>query len=93
MFYTDPVTGTPVGTDAVGNIYARDGGIPHVVTLPQHPEWGAGNWLNPVVGIVSEKDSPTKGGTWGYTFFTAPANGKGSFGIYNTYHINRDGSF
>ena len=90
MFYTDPVTGRAVATDKDGNIYARADTIPHVVTLGQHPEWGAGNWLNPCVGIISEKDAS---GTWGYTFFTTPANGKGGFGIYNTYHINRDGTF
>ena len=94
MFYTDPVTGLLVATDIDGNIYARPGAIPNVVTLGQHPEWDAGGAEsaggNPCVGIVSEKDAD---GSWGYTFLTKPASGSGSFGIYDTYHIRRDGTF
>lgn len=97
MFYTDPVTGLLVATDRNGNIYARADALPHVVTLGQHPEWKAGwaeSWsVNPCVGIVSERDSTAKGGTWGYTFICQPTSGAGGLGIYNTYHINRDGSF
>jgi hypothetical protein len=97
MFFTHPVSGLLVGTDADGNIYARDGALAHVVTLPQNPGWKAGSaasgGANPCIGIEAEKDSPAKGSGWGYTFTCKPTSGKGSFGPYNLYHINADGSF
>lgn len=92
LFTTDPTSGKIIATDASGNLYVDEGGIPglSVVTLGQHPQWGAGNELAPCVGIAMEKDPD---GTWGYTFFTAPLNGKGSYGPYNRYHANRNGTF
>ena len=94
MFATDPITGIAVATDADGNFYGN--GIPGlgVVTLSQHPTWGAGGTesagTNPCVGIAWEKDTD---GTWGYTYFTKPTSGKGSWGPYNRYHIRRSGAF
>ena len=90
MFDRDPVTGIVVGTDASGDFFGS--GIPGlgVVTLPMHPEWGAGTPTNPCVGFMFEKDAD---GTWGYTYFTAPASGHGSWGPYNRYHIRRNGTF
>lgn len=93
MICTDLDTGKALGTDTSGNLYAEPGQLPAVVTLPEHPEWNAGGTEanGPCVGIVSELDA--NGSTHGYTFITQPANGKGSWGIYNKYHVNRDGSF
>lgn len=97
MFFTHPVSGLLVATDQDGEIYARDGAMPHVVTLAQFPAMRAGSaesgGANPCVGIVAEKDSAAKGGGWGYTFLTKPTSGPGSFGPYDTYHVNADGSF
>ena len=93
MFTTDPTSGHAIGTDIDGNFYGGAPGLV-IVTLPQHPEWKAGaaasGGTNPCVGIAMEKDA---GGSWGYTYFTKPANGVGSWGPYNRYHINRNGSF
>jgi len=97
MFDRDPVTGGLIGTDRDGNFYADAsvlaGGL-KIVTLPEHPDWKAGwseSWsADPCVGVMFEKDMD---GTWGYTYFTQPAAGKGSWGIYNRYHINRNGTF
>jgi hypothetical protein len=93
MFTTDPTSGHAIGTDIDGNFYGGAPGLA-IVTLPQHPEWKAGaaasGGTNPCVGIAMEKDTS---GSWGYTYFTKPANGVGSWGPYNRYHINRNGSF
>ena len=94
MFDRDPVTGIVVGTDADGNFYGS--GIPGlgVVTLGQHPNWGAGQsesgGQNPCVGFMFERDAD---GTWGYTYFTKPASGQGSWGPYDKYHVKRNGTF
>lgn len=97
MFFTHPVSGLLVATDADGEIFARPGALPHQVGLNQHPDWKAGaaesGGSNPVVGIVAEKDAPAKGGGWGYTFITRPSPGPGSFGPFDLYHINADGTF
>lgn len=91
----DPVSGKILLTDENGDLFARPG-IPGLVMvgLNTHPEWHAGNNesgdANPCIGLLFEKDA---GGTWGYTFVTKPASGVGSFGPYNLYHINRNGTF
>lgn len=86
----DPESGLIVATDAAGNLYCREN-IPgfKVITLGDYPNWGAGNTLNPCVGIVFEKGAGES--TYGYTYFTAPVNGKGGFGPYDTWHIPRLG--
>jgi hypothetical protein len=96
MFTTDPQTGLAMGTDKDGNLYLSPGmgaQAPAVVTLAEHPEWKAGNaesWTaNPCVGLVAERDTD---GTWGYTYVTQPASGQGSWGIYDRYHVRRNGS-
>jgi len=95
MFMTDPETGIGIATDADGNLYVDEGGIPdlRITTLGQHPEWHAGaaasGGQNPCVGITPWKD-PT--GRWGYCYWTKPASGHGSCGPYSTYHIRRDGT-
>lgn len=93
MFTTDPASGVAIGTDVDGNFIGGAPGLT-IVTLGMHPEWKAGAahsaGQNPCVGIAMEKDAA---GTWGYTYFTKPANGKGSWGPYNRYHINRNGTF
>lgn len=92
---TDQASGKLIGTDANGDFYGDSYNPPIVqVGLNQHPEWKAGEaesaGQNPCIGIVSEKDAD---GTWGYTYITAPTSGKGGWGPYNRYHINRNGTF
>ena len=90
---TDPESGLAVATDANGDLFVTPG-VPGlaVVTLGQHPEWGAGQVEsagdNPCVGIVFEKDAD---GTWGYTYITKPSSGVGGFGPYDKYHVPRGG--
>ena len=90
---TDPESGLAVATDANGDLFVTPG-VPNlkVVTLGEHPEWGAGEsesgGSNPCVGIAFEKDAD---GTWGYTYFTQPSSGVGSFGPYDKYHVPRMG--
>ncbi len=95
MFTTDPVSGLAIATDADGALYVTPGVQDLVVqNLVNHPQWQAGEaesaGQNPCVGIAMEKDGD---GSWGYTFFTKPASGVGSFGPYDKYHVNRNGTF
>ena len=92
---TDPASGHLIGTDENGDFYGGNYSPPLVqVGLNQHPEWKAGEiesaGQNPCIAIVPEKDAD---GSWGYTYITAPTSGKGSWGPYNRYHINRNGTF
>ena len=97
MFDRDPVSNGLIGTDRDGNLYCDPAVLArglHIVTLPEHPDWKAGwdeSWsADPCVGVMFEKDMD---GTWGYTYLTQPVSGKGSWGIYNRYHINANGTF
>jgi len=93
MYMTDPESKKVICTDADGNMYAEPGSIPVVVTLGQHPQWQAGSaesgGTNPVVGITPWGD---QNGEWGFCFITKPSSGSGSFGPYDLYHINRNGT-
>lgn len=91
---TDPESGKVMASDADGDLYVDEGGIPDLVvtTLGEHPTWAAGEvesaGKNPCVGLVPWKDPS---GRWGYAYITQPSSGSGSLGPYSTYHIGRDG--
>jgi hypothetical protein len=90
MFCTDPVTGGVWATDETGALYALDG-APYIegANLNTHPNLGAGNPLNPCVGIAYWK----AGGVDGIAFYTRPTNGKGGIAgtPYSQYRWTRSG--
>ena len=89
MFCTDPESGKLLITNANGDLFVPEPiGDLVVGTLGQHPNWGAGNPLNPCVGITPWKD-PT--GAWGYSYQCRPTDGSGRFGGLNPYHFTRKG--
>lgn len=93
MFCHDPVTGGIWAVDEKGDFFAisvQGFTAQYVNGLNRYPTLGAGNILNPCVGI-SYWGKP---GHDGVTLFTRPTNGQGGIKgtCYSGYSFKRDGS-